>query len=187
MKPDELDPATKARIEAEEKYRAQVRGKLQRDAGAAIPAKPAAQRTPPAQAMPATPPVEQKKGPGCGTWFLYGLGFLLLVGLFQQCSGDSAPSSSSSTPRAPSESERTGSFGYTCEKLVKDSLKAPATAKVSNYYTDQNNGDLVGTFASGFLWRGYVDSENSFGANIRTRFTCTTEAGSDTVRMRFDN
>ncbi|MDV6376450.1 hypothetical protein [Deinococcus arenicola] len=185
MKPEDLDAATKARIEAEEKYRAQVRVKLRRDAGAAIPSHSRVQKTPTAQPAPA-PSAEDKKGPGCGTWTLYGLGLLLLIGIFQQCSGNSAPSTSSSPPSEPSESTRLSSFGYTCEELVKDNLKAPATAKVSNYYTDQREGRLTGTFASGYTWNSYVDSQNSFGANLRTRFACTTEPGSETVRMRFD-
>lgn len=97
MKPDDLDPATKARIEAEEKYRAQVRGKLRGDAGAAIPQRPAKQKLPAAQATSSESSAEAKKGPGCGTWILYGLGLLLLIGLIQQCSGSSGTSTNART------------------------------------------------------------------------------------------
>ena len=56
---------------------------------------------------------------------------------------------------------------YACTDYVRDRLKAPATADFPPY-----NG---GVSRSGDTYRvnGYVDSENSFGANLRTNFTCS--------------
>ncbi|MBI0446062.1 hypothetical protein D9600_08850 [Deinococcus sp. DB0503] len=67
--------------------------------------------------------------------------------------------------------------------MVTEQLKAPATAKFDNYYSARDNGNLTGSYVTGYTWNGYVDAENSFGANIRTDFTCTTEAGSDVVHL----
>jgi len=52
------------------------------------------------------------------------------------------------------------------EKEVKDRLKAPSTAKFPTYgsATISKSGD-------NFKVEGYVDAENSFGAEIRTTFT----------------
>ncbi|MFC2099734.1 hypothetical protein ACFLSF_02770 [Candidatus Bipolaricaulota bacterium] len=52
--------------------------------------------------------------------------------------------------------------------FVKDRLKAPSTARF---------GTLTATESSGGSYRvsGYVDSQNSFGAMVRTYFSCTVE------------
>jgi hypothetical protein len=57
-----------------------------------------------------------------------------------------------------------------CENFITSRLKAPTTAKFSDYADDQiyTLTDKVNS------WRiiGYVDAENSFGAQIRTHYTC---------------
>jgi len=52
------------------------------------------------------------------------------------------------------------------QELVKQRLKAPATAEFPEHYDVQAwyEGE------NRYRFRGWVDSENSFGANIRTRF-----------------
>jgi len=52
--------------------------------------------------------------------------------------------------------------------FVKDRLKAPSTARF---------GTLTATesYDGSYLVSGYVDSQNSFGAMIRTYFSCTVE------------
>lgn len=60
-----------------------------------------------------------------------------------------------------------GGSGYAvvaCKNLVKNQLKAPSTAKFSETTAS----------GSGASWQssGVVDSQNSFGAMIRTPFTC---------------
>lgn len=52
-----------------------------------------------------------------------------------------------------------------CKDAVKDRLKAPATAKFSNV-------DHTSAGAEAWTVTGDVDSENSFGANIRTSWKC---------------
>jgi hypothetical protein len=52
-----------------------------------------------------------------------------------------------------------------CEDSVKDRLKAPATAQFSEVETTPSG-------AESYDVAGAVDSENSFGALIRSHFTC---------------
>lgn len=55
----------------------------------------------------------------------------------------------------------------TCEELVKDSLKSPGTAEFVDVTTKARpDGKVVTT--------GSVDSQNGFGASVRSSFTCTT-------------
>jgi len=54
------------------------------------------------------------------------------------------------------------------EKFIPDRLKAPATAKFSNITTTDNAGTYTVT--------GSVDSENSFGALIRSTFICSVHS-----------
>jgi hypothetical protein len=68
------------------------------------------------------------------------------------------------------ELQAKSSAEITCEKLVTDRLKAPATADFTGVTTYQ---DTVGDY----ITKGAVDSENSFGANLRNTFTCTTHHG----------
>ena len=62
----------------------------------------------------------------------------------------------------------------TCEKLVTNRLKAPATADFTGVTTYQ---DTVGDY----ITKGNVDSENSFGANLRTTFLCITHQGTTRI------
>ncbi|MCL1870998.1 MAG: hypothetical protein FWF90_11375 [Promicromonosporaceae bacterium] len=54
-----------------------------------------------------------------------------------------------------------------CEGWVKDQLKAPATA----HFVDGSSTGSAGTYSIS----GSVDAENSFGALIRTDWTCTID------------
>ena len=58
-----------------------------------------------------------------------------------------------------------------CEEAVSAQLKSPSTANFASYsreqVTDGGNGK--------YYVRSYVDSQNSFGAQIRTGFTCRVQ------------
>lgn len=58
-----------------------------------------------------------------------------------------------------------GSSISACQSAVKDRLKAPSTADFSSVAAEVKPG----------LWRvtGDVDAQNSFGAQVRTAYTCT--------------
>jgi hypothetical protein len=58
-----------------------------------------------------------------------------------------------------------------CTQFVKDRLRAPATAEFRNFF--QNDGEVMVTHTAGtYTVRSTVDSENGFGASIRSDFTC---------------
>lgn len=59
------------------------------------------------------------------------------------------------------------------QEVVKKNLKTPSTASFSNVSASGTDGSYTVT--------GEVDSQNSFGAMIRNRFTC--ESDSETVHL----
>lgn len=61
-----------------------------------------------------------------------------------------------------------------CTQFVERRLKAPDTAKFRNYF--QDDGEVIVTGGpTTFVVISSVDSENSFGASLRTEFTCTVQ------------
>lgn len=57
-----------------------------------------------------------------------------------------------------------------CQDFVSKRLKAPSTAKFADLY------DVKAFKEAGhFTVIGWVDSQNSFGAQIRTNYTCSVE------------
>jgi len=56
-----------------------------------------------------------------------------------------------------------------CERAVKAQLKSPSTAE----FSDHRWGDRSG---GGFILKGSVDSENGFGAMIRSTWICEINA-----------
>lgn len=63
-----------------------------------------------------------------------------------------------------------------CQDFVKKRLKAPATAKFSDV---NHSGGVDGEYTV----TGAVDSQNSFGALIRSDFTCTVKDDGDQWRL----
>ncbi|WP_067891145.1 hypothetical protein [Nocardia vaccinii] len=65
--------------------------------------------------------------------------------------------------------------GDACENLVRDKLKSPASARFelgdTNLHEDARGG-LTGTLS------GTVDSQNGYGAMMRSDWTCTMQPGS---------
>lgn len=84
---------------------------------------------------------------------------LALLGLggygLAQCGGDDEPSESLMQIQAEDQ----------CKDWVKEKLKAPATADFSDERVSGSAGD--------YTIAGAVDSENSFGAKIRSTWVCT--------------
>jgi len=76
----------------------------------------------------------------------------------------------SSAPKQ-TESERVQATKH-CEEAVSGQLKAPATAQFNSHESESSPG----------IWTvvGTVDSENSFGAFLRSEFQCTLTLTSDT-------
>lgn len=62
---------------------------------------------------------------------------------------------------------------FASHSFVKDRLKAPATAKFASNRDSQSGAKKVTQCT--FLVYGLVDSENSFGANVRSRYSMKLE------------
>jgi len=77
-----------------------------------------------------------------------------------------------------SNNERTGASpiraSITCEDIIESRLVAPSTAKFASYYEQQiwTLGKNSGAYENAYRVTGYVDAQNSFGALIRTYYTC---------------
>ena len=67
----------------------------------------------------------------------------------------------------PDEGDATGA-ALICREFVKDNLKAPTTAK----FPSTSEAVIEKMATNLFEVRSYVDSENSFGAMIRTNYSC---------------
>lgn len=66
-----------------------------------------------------------------------------------------------------------------CEEAVKKRLKAPATSVFFGFEQEEMDGRLTAV-------RGQVDSENSFGAMIRSSFKCHVLDDKDATVMYID-
>ena len=71
-------------------------------------------------------------------------------------------------------------FEVQCRGMIRDQLKSPATAEFENAIEN----DSVQTLPSGFFWPGWVDSQNSFGALIRTKFKCVWDKKTDELTTK---
>ena len=89
------------------------------------------------------------------------IGLALLVGLTACGGGDS-------------ESDLQYEAKDSCHEWVKEKLKSPATAEFS--------GDSVTGTGGDYAIAGNVDSQNGFGAVVRTAWTCTVRLDGDTWR-----
>jgi hypothetical protein len=61
-----------------------------------------------------------------------------------------------------------------CKRIVKSNLKSPSTAKFRN--VNEDDGEvLITNYTEPDQWdvNSTVDSENSFGGTVRTRFSCS--------------
>src|SRR5215469_5411499 len=66
----------------------------------------------------------------------------------------------------PAEAYRMGTV------FIKDRLKAPSTAKFSDWVWDKDKIGVSGSAESGYVVRGWVDAQNSFGAKLRSKWVC---------------
>lgn len=64
----------------------------------------------------------------------------------------------------------------TCEQAVRDQLVSPATATFSDL-TMNHGPDSGGIHGTEYTLTGSVDSQNSFGAMLRSTFTCSVTKG----------
>lgn len=65
-----------------------------------------------------------------------------------------------------------------CRDAVRNGLKAPSTADFPAYSAEYVHPD-----GDGYAVSAYVDADNSFGAHVRTRFTCTVRRTGDRLTV----
>lgn len=100
--------------------------------------------------------------PGASPSLLTWLVALVVCGLFvRACTTDDGSSGSGDREYT------SGSAVAACHDFIDKRLKAPATADY------QWVPEVTGSGAGPWTVRGYVDSENSFGAKLRMNFDCT--------------
>jgi hypothetical protein len=162
-----LSDEDKARIEAEERYRAEVRAKLT--------PQPTGRAPYAAQAQPEAQPVVNDTVAGLSTttwWYICGcLALVVLFVFLLRPSESPSPSTARSYDWADLASD--------CESIVKNNLKAPGTARFPD------PGEQRDAIGDGLVWEGWVDSENNFGALLRRHFICTGDLATRIVRVTF--
>ena len=85
------------------------------------------------------------------------------------------------TTEAETEPYTTFTFAVQCRDLVLEQLKTPKTASFEGTNTQQSQ---IRSDADGYVWAGVVDAQNSFAAQIRTRFKCTWDRASDQTSVQ---
>ncbi|MBF0352282.1 MAG: zinc ribbon domain-containing protein [SAR324 cluster bacterium] len=107
-------------------------------------------------------PVKTKSS-GCLLIIVGFIVFLFIVGLFSK--NNNGGSSASAQVH--------------CESFVKKNLKAPSTAQFASYSEVKISGYGDGPWTV----IGYVDAQNSFGAKIRSTYTCTIHYSGDKIYL----
>ena len=94
------------------------------------------------------------------------LGLVLIggVGLFMKMAA---------TPPSPEDLNSPRNAALVCRQFVQARLKAPTTAKFPNVYDNESGVGYALLDSGARVVTAYVDSQNGFGAMIRTPFTCT--------------
>ena len=120
-------------------------------------------------------PPKQKPASGSSLEVILVVILSCLIFAFMGLLGSKLFSASGSSPRATPVPTRDYSGGSTyayrmCQKFIEERLKSPATAEWPNKsdietYTIRGKEDA-------FQIRGYVDSQNGFGALLRMNYVC---------------
>lgn len=116
----------------------------------------------------AEPP--KKKGGRLWLWIVVvalAIGVLTALGGGDE-DGDEEPEPAVQESSGPSANEIRIGAELVCEDEVRSQLKAPDTAEFSDT-------EAVKTKGSKYAVKGAVDSENSFGANLRAYWVCDAE------------
>jgi len=102
-----------------------------------------------------------------------GISIIFLVGLAILLSNNSSPQSRSDSSR----SETKTAVWVFAQQLCKERLKSPSTASFGGMFSDLQVSDDVVTYSGDGKYQviAWVDSQNGFGAMIRTRFICEIE------------
>lgn len=151
----------KKRIEAEEEYRAKVRQELE------------GKTTLPSPQVTTAPDNTIRLS-------VYILLIIVVIAWVAQClPSKQTPENKARKARQAETDKRNREHAYCntdtitamvmAEKLIKPTLKAPATAK----FARPSDSTIVNIGDCTYQIKSYVDAQNSFGANLRNHFTAT--------------
>lgn len=132
------------------------------------PSKPASESVRPKAATSSTTTTPAPPSAAAGVLLL-----LVVVGCIILWFMGAFSGNSNATPTATPTPDTGSTFGAfeICKEFMTDRLKAPATAKFA--LPGDNGVQVTKLDGAQYNVSAYVDAENSFGANIRTRFDCT--------------
>lgn len=102
---------------------------------------------------------------------------------FEAASATTAPGANPTTTAPNAPTGRAADFGAfdVCKGFVKERLKAPSTAKFRDFYQDDGEVQVDRNTDGTYTVTSTVDAQNSFGAKLRSTFTCTVHpTGKDT-------
>lgn len=128
-----------------------------------------------------SPPAKQPKGIGCCGLFLVIILIVSIMVIFFKTNAnkptqDTSPQNSTITPlthngcdlEVKKKEDLHGAWAYS-QLFVEEQLKAPKSAKFERGTSVKNKVKYIGNDV--YQVNSYVDSQNSFGANIRTHFS----------------
>ncbi|HZQ33744.1 MAG TPA: hypothetical protein VFB19_18680 [Mycobacterium sp.] len=123
-------------------------------------------------------------------WGILAVGVVAAAVIGSQMHSGSSPStgSPSSTSNLPWSGESVDQQRYdafvACQHFVNERLKAPSTASYRDWFGDQKPA-VSGSGRGPYTVVSTVDSQNSFGAQLRSDFLCVvTRDASDTWHSR---
>ena len=111
------------------------------------------------------------------------VGAVALVGIiFYSCfAGKNVTANNSSTPGTKSEQSQQIEALVGSQQVVRDSLKSPSSAK---FPTIVDSNVIIRKISTDkYSVAAYVDSENSFGAMLRTYYACSVTLFEDRYKV----
>jgi ribosomal protein L37E len=122
---------------------------------------------------PKQPTKKKSTGSGCGT-FIVVIGVLIFILYLIGASSEDDSSSSSSS----GSTNKFLSYTY-AEDFVKKKLKSPGSAEFPGTFEKADHITELGYNKYKII--SWVDSQNGFGASLRTRFSCVIEFNGEEV------
>lgn len=116
----------------------------------------------------------KKKSGGCLPWVVVTLVILALITLYSIFRDDTSEES-------PIQHSEVLAYNY-AEDFVEKKLKSPSTAEFPGVV--EKDKHIVSMGNGEYKITSWVDSQNSFGATIRTEFSCTIIFEGDQVKCR---
>ena len=122
---------------------------------------------------------KSKSNKGC----LYAIGFVFLIWIIITVSSPSNPSqnstdSSTSSTSSEAEDHTIEAFVYAQEQIEMQ-IKSPSSAEwpTASESLQKRDGNI-------YTFKSYFDSQNSFGAMIRTKYICVVEENNNLYKIK---